>query len=100
MDKYKVKLLARANRDLDEIYDYIVEEFKEIDTAEHLADSLEAAILSLDEMPYRGAVRRVGSYANKEYRQLFVKNFTILYRIDEKRKTVIVVTVRYTPSNF
>ena len=100
MDKYKVKLLARANRDLDEIYDYIVEEFKEIETAERLADSLEAAILSLDEMPYRGAVRRVGSYANKGYRQLFVKNFTILYRIDEKRKTVIVVTVRYTPSNF
>lgn len=100
MDKYKVKLLARANRDLDEIYDYIVEEFKEIETAERLADSLEAAILSLDEMPYRGAVRRVGAYANKGYRQLFVKNFTILYRINEKMKTVIVVTVRYTPSNF
>ena len=100
MDKYKVKLLARANRDLDEIYDYIVEEFKEIETAERLADSLEAAILSLDEMPYRGAVRRVGAYANKGYRQLFVKNFTILYRIDEKMKMVIVVTVRYTPSNF
>lgn len=100
MDKYKVKLLARANRDLDEIYDYIVEEFKEIETAERLADSLEAAILGLDEMPYRGAVRRVGAYANKGYRQLFVKNFTILYRINEKMKTVIVVTVRYTPSNF
>lgn len=100
MDKYKVKLLARANRDLDEIYDYIVEEFKEIETAERLADSLEAAILSLDEMPYRGAVRRVGAYANKGYRQLFVKNFTILYRIDEKMKMVIVVTVRYTPSDF
>lgn len=100
MDKYKVKLLARANRDLDEIYDYIVEEFKEIETAERLADSLEAAILSLDEMPYRGAVRRVGAYANKGYRQLFVKNFTILYRINERMKTVIVVTVRYTPSDF
>ncbi len=100
MDKYKVKLLARANRDLDEIYDYIVEEFKEIETVERLADSLEAAILGLDEMPYRGAVRRVGAYANKGYRQLFVKNFTILYRINEKMKTVIVVTVRYTPSNF
>ncbi len=100
MDKYKVKLLARANRDLDEIYDYIVEEFKEIETAERLADLLEAAILSLDEMPYRGAVRRVGAYANKGYHQLFVKNFTILYRIDEKMKMVIVVTVRYTPSNF
>lgn len=100
MDKYKVKLLARAARDLDEVYNYIADEFKEIQTAEHMADLLEGAILGLDEMPYRGSIRRTGAFANKGYHQIFVKNFTIVYRIDEEKKFVIIVTVRYTPSSF
>lgn len=100
MDKYKVRLLARAARDLDEVYNYIADEFKEIGTAEHMADLLESAILGLDETPYRGSVRRTGSFANRGYRQIFVKNFAIVYRIDEEKKNVIIVTVRYTPSNF
>ena len=49
-------------------------------------------------MPYRGATRKIGRYANAGYRQLFVENYTIVYRIDEDKKLVIIVTVRYTPS--
>jgi len=57
LDKYQVKLMARAVKDLDEIYNYIVKEFKQIGTAEHIVDLLEDAILSLDKMPYRGSLR-------------------------------------------
>lgn len=100
MDKYQIKLLARVARDLEDIYDYIANEFKVQETAEHMIDLLEQAILGLDEMPYRGSVRRTGAFANKGYRQIFVKNYTIVYRIDESKKQVIIVTVRYTPSRF
>lgn len=100
MDKYQVKLLAKAFRDLDNIYSYITEEFKEVATANSIIESLEKNILGLSEMPHRGALRRVGAYANKGYRHIFVKNYTIVYRIDEKRKQVIIVTVRYSPSDF
>ena len=99
MDKYQIKILPHASRDLDDIYNHIADDFKEIGTAEKMADSLEAAILSLDEMPYRGAVRRTGAFANRGYRQIFVKNFTIVYRIDEPNKTVIIVTICYTPGS-
>ena len=34
------------------------------------------------------------------YRQLFVKNYTVIYRVNEKDKAVIIITVRYTPSAF
>lgn len=91
--------MQRASNDLDDIYNHIADDFKEVGTAEKMADTLEAAILSLDEMPYRGSIRRMGAFANRGYRQLFVKNFTIVYRIDEARKMVIIVTVRYTPSS-
>lgn len=100
MTKYSVKLMQRASSDLDDIYNHIADDFKEIGTAEKMADALEDAILSLDEIPYRGSIRRTGAFANRGYRQLFVKNFTIVYRIDEVRKMVIIVTVRYTPSSF
>lgn len=92
--------MQRAYSDLDDIYNHIADDFKEIDTAEKMADTLEDAILSLAEMPYRGSIRRTGAFANRGYRQLLVKNFTIVYRIDEAGKVVIVVTVRYTPSSF
>ena len=92
--------MPRVNRDLESIYKYIVEEFKERDTAEHMIELLEKVILGLDELPYRGSIRKVGAFSNKGYRQLFVKNFTIVYRIEEQKKRVVVVTVRYTPSEF
>lgn len=92
--------MQRAYSDLDDIYNHIADDFKEIDTAEKMADTLEDAILSLAEMPYRGSIRRTGAFANRGYRQLLVKNFTIVYRMDEAGKVVIVVTVRYTPSSF
>ena len=76
MNKYVVKLYARAYRDLDGIYTYIAENLLEPDTALNMADELESAIFSLEQLPERGAVRRAGAYANGNYRQLFVKNYT------------------------
>ena len=100
MDKYVVKLYARAYRDLDRIYSYIAETLLESDTALNMVDELEKAIFSLEQLPERGAIRRTGAYANGDYRQLFVKNYVIIYRVLKRKKEVHIVTVRYTPSNF
>lgn len=100
MDKYAVKLYNRAYRDLDDIYAYIAENLLEPDTALNMIDKLETAIFSLERFPERGALRRVGAYANGDYRQLFVKNYVIIYRVLKQEKEVHIVTVRYTPSNF
>ncbi|EEG49076.1 hypothetical protein [Blautia hydrogenotrophica] len=51
-------------------------------------------------MPYRCPERKRGGYANRGYRHLFVENYTAVFRIDEAKKMVIVVTVRYSPSEF
>ena len=99
-NKYRVTLLSRALRDLDGIYAYIARSLLERATAEKLIDTLEQEILSLGSMPYRCAERRTGAYAGKGYRQLFAKNYTVVFRIDEAHRTVIVVTVRYSSSQF
>ena len=100
MDKYIIKLLPNAYTDTDQIYGYISEKFLVSETAENMVKSIEEAILGLEEFPRRGWERKVGVYANRGYRQLFIKNFTIVYRIDEKMKCVIIVTVKYSPSCF
>lgn len=99
-DAYKVKLMSRALRDLDNIYKYIAETLLEPGTALKLVEEIEQEILSLEHFPNRCPVRRIGAYANKGYRQLFIKNYTAVFRVDEAEKTVIVVTVRYSPSQF
>lgn len=100
LDKYVVKLYTRAYRDLDNIYTYIAETLLEPGTALDMVDELEEAIFSLEQLPERGAIRRVGAYKDGNYRQLFVKNYCIIYRLMKKKKEVHIITVRYTPGNF
>ncbi len=100
MDKYSVKLISRALQDLDSIYDYITHTLLEPETALNLVGRIEDAILSLETMPHRCPERKRGTYTNRGYRQLFVENYTAVFRIDEAKKMVIVVTVRYSPSEF
>ena len=58
MDKYSVKLMSRALRDLDGIYDYIAHTLLEPGTALNLVGRIESAILSLEAMPYRCPERK------------------------------------------
>jgi toxin ParE1/3/4 len=99
-EDYRVKLMGRALRDLDGIYKYIAETLLEPGIGLKLVEEIEQEILSLEHFPNRCPIRRTGAYANRGYRQLFVKNYTVIFRVDEAQKTVIVVTVRYTPSQF
>ena len=94
MDKYSVKLYSHAVRDLEEIYAYIARTLKEPEIADELLTALEDAICSLEHFPERGSYRKTGVYAGKKYRQLIIRNFLIVYKIDTKTKTVMVVTVR------
>ena len=100
MVKFKIKMAPQTFRDLDMIYDYIKNHLREPGTASNLIDEIEAGILSLSELPKRGAPRRIGRYADQGYRQLFIKNYTIVYRVEEEEKRVIIITVKYSASDF
>lgn len=100
MDKYSVKLMSRALRDLDGIYTYIAKTLLEPATALKLVDEIQSELLSLEQMPNRCPERQYGIYARKGYRQLLVKNYAVVFRVDEENKQVIVVTVRYAKSQF
>lgn len=69
MDNYTVRLYACAYCDLDEFYEYIANNLSEPQIASNIIDAPEEAIYSLESLPERGAIRRVGTYANGDYRQ-------------------------------
>lgn len=100
MDSYAVVFMSRALRDLDNIYTYIAQKLCEPRTASLLVDEIERGVLSLEHMPSRCPLRKAGAFANSGYRQLQVKNFFVIFRIDEPSKRVVVATVRYSRSNF
>ena len=100
LDEYALRILSRALRDLDGIYAYVAKTLLAPDTAATMIDEIEAAMLSLEQYPYRGAERKTGAYANRGYRQLFVKNYTIGCRVDEARRQVVVITARYSSAQW
>ncbi len=100
MDKYNVMLKKKAVSDIDSIYEYISLELQNPDAAIKLVDELENAIFTLESLPYRGTERRIGMFANRGYRQLFINNFTIIYRVDTKIRQVIIVHVIYSKRDF
>lgn len=69
MTEYKVKLSSRAVRDLDEVYCYIADTFKELGTAEKMADrAVGRSNLQSGQDALSRAERRTGAFANKGYR--------------------------------
>lgn len=99
MDKYKVKITPRAFRDLDEIFSYIAMEKLVPENAQGQTDRIWDELKMLDTMPQSHQDRQTGRYAGKGYKQLLIDNYIAIFKIDEKRKIVIVVTIQYQGRN-
>ena len=99
MDKYKVKVNPRAIHELDHIYKYIANEKLAPENAKGQVDRIKKAVLSLNTFPQSHQERGEGRYTGKGYRQLLIDNYIVIFRIDEPRKTVYVVTIQYQGRN-
>ncbi len=99
LDKYKVKINPKAIRELDSIYQYIANEKLAPENAKGQVDRIKKAILNLDSFPESHQERNEGRYAEKDYRQLLIDNYIIIFRIDETYKIVYVVTIQYQGRN-
>ena len=79
--RHKVMLTEGAERDLEEIYDYIAE-FDSPTSANHVLDKLLEVAESLATFPERGSYpRELLALGIREYRQTVFKPYRIIYRI-------------------
>lgn len=95
MTEYKIKITARALRDIREIHKYITDNLKEQSIADKLLDKIEAEILTLKNMPLRHNIDRDEQLKHRNLRKLLVDNYLIFYTVYEKTKTVFIVRVLY-----
>ena len=86
MDKYSVQLMNRALQDLDEIYAYIVSELFCADGSRNLIDRIEQAILSLEDTPKRGSVRRTGVFTDRNIDNCLSKTTRLFIASRKKKK--------------
>jgi toxin ParE1/3/4 len=91
MIRYEVLLTAGAERDLEEIYDYIAE-FDSPRSADRVLKRLLEVAKSLAAFPQRGAYpRELLAIGIRDYRQSFFKPYRVIYRIVEERVLVYVI---------
>ena len=100
MDSYKVIVPTSVWQRIDRNITYIKEHYGFSETAQSVYERIEEAICSLSDNPNRGAPRRVGKYANKGYRQIFVGNYIIVYRVNSNDNQVLIETVRHMLEDF
>ena len=99
MDKYKVQIAPKAIRELDRIYEYIACNKLAPENAKGQIDRIKAAILKLDTFPQSHQERNEGKYARKGYRQLLIDHYLAIFRIDENKKIVTIITIQYQGRN-
>ncbi len=82
--KYAISLSPEALQDLDDIHIYISTKDGQ-DQADVILDKLEAAILSLEELPKRGNIPpELKETGIDRYHELHLKPWRIMYEVSEK----------------
>lgn len=95
MKHYKVVLQPEAIEKLEAITQYVAEALQSPLTALNLEIELMEAIVSLEENPDRAPVfsKKLTLTPLENIRKLVVKNYLVLFFIDEKRQLVNIVSI-------
>lgn len=98
--KYKVIVTSKAKYDLEEIYHYISKSLMEENTASNLMKNIEESIKKLEYFPEAYSVIEQYQGRDYEYRKLIIKNYLVVYRIDQTEEKVYVIRVVYGGRNY
>jgi len=98
--EYDINITENAQKDLESIYFYISEELSENESAINTITEIKEKIFSLDIMPSRYALVNDLSLSKMGYRHVNVKNYIILYLVNEKKKTVTIARILHERINY
>jgi len=92
---YERQMTTAAAADLESIDDYIAVSLDAPAAASNLMTEIDASIKRACENPYLYRLSRLDSLRQKGYRCIIVKNYVILYLVDEANHRIIIVRVFY-----
>ena len=90
---YHLEYLPIARSDMVEIVEYISKELFNPSAAEKLANEMIQTAQRLTEFPYISPIYHTIKPLKYEYRKLIVKNYILLYYVEENAKKVVVARV-------
>lgn len=85
---YEIKLTKLTEKKLRDIANFIIEQYALPETALRVVEELEGKINTLTENPNRGF--KFGD----RYRAIIHKHYTIIYKVDEENKVVVILSIR------
>ena len=97
---YKLVVSREAHKDIDEIVHYIAVELSNPTAAASFLDNVEKCYQSIINNPLLYCLCNDSKLRNNSYRKIVIKNYLILYRADEKAKTVFIVRIIYGGRNY
>lgn len=92
---YKLIASKEAHRDIDEIAGYIALELKDVQAAKGFLDDVEKSYRNAAGNPHMYSLCADERLQREGYRKIPIKNYLVLYRVDEAQKTVFIVSVIY-----
>ena len=97
MKQYKIQITDMALSDMEEIYNYIVEQLQAPEAAMGQYNRIADVIETLDTFPERVKLMETEEERVLGLRQMSVDNFSVFFHIREER--VIITNVLYSASD-
>ena len=92
---YRIEITPPASNDLDEIVTYIARELENPIAAGSFLDEVDACYENLESMPFMYGECRDPQLRALKYRRAVIRNYVMVYRVDENIKTVYVMRFFY-----
>jgi len=97
MKQYKVQITDKALSDIEEIYNYIVEQLQAPEVAMGQYNRIADAIETLDTFPERVKLMEAEEERALGLRQMPVDNFSVFFHVRDER--VIITNILYSASD-
>lgn len=98
--QYKVEITEECLEEINEIYEYISNKLIAKEAAKRLIKEVKKSILNLAESPYLYMKIGKTDKLKREYHRIVIKNYIILYTIDDKNKKIFISHMIYGKRNY
>lgn len=100
-NQYEIIVTPTGAREISRIYEYISEDLYAEKAAKDLMKNLEEEFRNLKSMPQiHTKIEKVDDELMRNYRRIVIKNFVVLYTIDEEHKIVYISHMYYGKRNY
>jgi addiction module RelE/StbE family toxin len=97
---YKLIVSKETHKDIDEIVGYIALQLKNPEAATSFLNNIEKSYKTVIDNPYIYTFLKYNRLQKQGYRKIIIKNYLIIYRVNEEEKAVIIVRIVYGGRNY